>query len=65
YDRSRYKFSNCTSCNPWPPFTSYENGAPHGDIGRSGFEPLGIFRGGPLGMAGKENQVFARLRISF
>lgn len=65
YDRSRYTFSNCTSCNPWPPFTSYTSGAASGDLGRSGFEPLGIFRGGPLGMAGKENQVFARLRISF
>jgi hypothetical protein len=63
-----WKFDDCRSCNPWPPFT-----APVGDAnpmsahsrGLGGIEPLGRFRAGPIGTAWKENSVFVTLRYKF
>lgn len=64
-DVDRYKVSDCRSCNPWAPFTSYEGGNPHGDLGLGGLEPLGIFRAGPFGTARREQQIFLKVRQSF
>ncbi len=69
-DLSRYGFDDCRSCNPWAPFTTYTNANPmqaftDGSYGLGGIEPLGRFRAGPLGTAGKENQLFVKLRVSF
>ncbi|KZC38170.1 cox2 cytochrome oxidase subunit 2 [Rhodanobacter sp. FW510-R12] len=69
-DLSRYNFDDCRSCNPWAPFTTFTGANPpqaftDGSYGLGGFEPLGRFRAGPLGTAGKENQLFVKLRASF
>ena len=69
-DLSRYNFDDCRSCNPWAPFTTYTGATvpqafTDGSYGLSGIEPLGRFRAGPLGTAGKENQLFVKLRASF
>lgn len=65
---TRWKFDDCRSCNPWPPFT-----APFGDAdamsaysrGLGGLEPLGRFRAGPIGSAWKENEVYFTARYQF
>jgi hypothetical protein len=62
------KFSDCRSCNPWPPFTATPaHGDPTqpGDVGLGGFEPLGRFRAGPIGMAREENELQLTLRYRF
>lgn len=69
-DVNRYNFDDCRSCNPYPPFTTYTGATPAqgfepGSYGLGGIEPLGRFRAGPIGAAGKENEVFAKLRVSF
>jgi hypothetical protein len=69
-DLSRYNFDDCRSCNPWAPFTTYTGATvpqafTDGSYGLGGIEPLGRFRAGPLGAAGKENQLFVKLRASF
>ncbi|EWS52511.1 hypothetical protein X551_04703 [Methylibium sp. T29] len=64
----RWKFDDCRSCNPFPPFT-----APFGDTdplsaysrGLGGLEPLGRFRAGPIGSAWKENEIFLTARYQF
>ncbi len=58
-----WKFDDCRSCNPYPPFTSYagQQLVP-GSAGLSGFEPLGRFRAGPIGAAWKENEIYFGLR---
>jgi hypothetical protein len=64
----RWKFDDCRSCNPFPPFT-----APFGDAdpmtaysrGLGGLEPLGRFRAGPIGAAWKENEIFLTARYQF
>ena len=65
----RYKFDDCRSCNPFPPFTSGPN-YPNdpfqpGSNGLGGIEPLGRFRAGPIGAAYKEDEGFVTLRYSF
>src|SRR6266404_1529737 len=66
---ANWKFDDCRSCNPWPPFTSGANFA--GDPftaysrGLGGLEPLGRFRAGPIGAAWKENEAIATVRYSF
>ncbi|WP_373717534.1 DUF1302 family protein [Roseateles sp.] len=67
-NEERWKFDDCRSCNPWPPFTS-----PFGDAdamtaysrGLSGLEPLGRFRAGPIGSAWKENELYFTARYQF
>ncbi|WP_202620111.1 hypothetical protein, partial [Escherichia coli] len=67
-DDERWKFDDCRSCNPWPPFT-----APFGDAdpmtaysrGLGGLEPLGRFRAGPIGSAWKENELYFTARYQF
>lgn len=62
--RGAREFDDCRSCNPWDPFTSY--GLPAGvSAGLSGYEPLGRFRAGPIGMAQKEDELQISLRYSF
>ncbi len=58
------EFDDCRSCNPWDPFTSA--GQPAGyTLGLGGYEPLGRFRAGPIGMAQKEDELQLTLRYSF
>ena len=62
------KFSDCRSCNPWPPFTAtpaHSDPTQPGDVGLGGFEPLGRFRAGPIGMAREENELQLTLRYRF
>lgn len=60
------KFDDCRTCNPFSPFTAafpeHETGA---SLGLQGFEPLGRFRSGPIGMAQKEDELQFTLRYSF
>lgn len=63
------KFSDCRTCNPWAPFTAtplHTNGGLDSyDAGLGGFEPLGRFRAGPIGMAQKEDEIQVTLRYRF
>jgi len=67
------KFSDCRTCNPFTPFTatpihtdSDGDGLPDSfDAGLGGFEPLGRFRAGPIGMANNESEVQISLRYRF
>ena len=62
--RGAREFDDCRSCNPWDPFTSA--GQPAGyTLGLGGYEPLGRFRAGPIGMAQKEDELQLTLRYSF
>ncbi|MCP4042700.1 MAG: DUF1302 domain-containing protein, partial [Gammaproteobacteria bacterium] len=58
------KFDDCRSCNPFPPATG-----PVATQGRSGgmggYEPLGRFRAGPIGMAREEDEFALMVRYSF
>lgn len=65
--RSRWKFDDCRSCNPYDPFTSYNPGvqAVGQSYGLGGMEPLGRFRAGPIGAAFKENDIFVRVNYKF
>lgn len=60
------KFDDCRSCNPWDPFTQSYPGQPAGEsAGLSGYEPLGRFQSGPIGMAQKEDEIQLTARYSF
>jgi len=66
------KFSDCRTCNPFSPYTAtplHDNwdgvNADAGDIGLGGFEPLGRFQSGPIGMAQKEDEIQVTLRYRF
>jgi hypothetical protein len=62
--RGAREYDDCRSCNPWDPFTSA--GQPEGySVGLGGYEPLGRFRAGPIGMAQKEDELQLTLRYSF
>ncbi|MES9819218.1 MAG: DUF1302 family protein [Candidatus Thiodiazotropha sp.] len=59
------EFDDCRACNLFPPFTGA--GAP-GDLALrnlAGFEPLGRFRSGPIGMAQAEDEFQVTLRYRF
>ncbi|TXT29942.1 MAG: cox2 cytochrome oxidase subunit 2 [Rhodocyclaceae bacterium] len=62
--RSRWKFDDCRSCNPYPPFTGAEANVGISS-GMGGMEPLGRFRAGPIGAAFKENDIFVRVNYKF
>ncbi len=65
---SARKFSDCRTCNPFPPFTStplHPDPFQAGDVGLGGFEPLGRFRSGPIGMAQQENEFQLTIRYRF
>ncbi len=62
------KFDDCRSCNPWDPFTQTPgvvNHQPGESAGLGGFEPLGRFKSGPIGMAQEEDEVQLTVRYSF
>ena len=67
------QFDDCRLCNPFGPFTTSIPGLPeHGDAGLisgsagiTGYEPLGRFRSGPLGMAEKEDEIQLTIRYRF
>lgn len=67
-----HQFDDCRLCNPFGPFTTsipalpeHGDGLTSGSAGLSGFEPLGRFRSGPLGMAEKEDEVQLTIRYRF
>ena len=62
------KYSDARDGNPFPPFSGCQNGRPcmeQGTVGLTGYEPLGRFRAGPIGMANKEDEVFVTVRYKF
>ncbi|NVD37137.1 DUF1302 family protein [Marinobacter lutaoensis] len=62
------KFDDCRSCNPWDPFTQTPGVVGHQpgeSAGVSGYEPLGRFQSGPIGMAQKEDEIQLTARYSF
>lgn len=60
------KFDDCRTCNPWDPYTAAYPGHPEGEsAGLSGYEPLGRFQAGPIGMAQKEDEIQLTARYSF
>jgi hypothetical protein len=62
------KWNDCRDCNPFPPFSGGQagrGGMVQGPVGLTGFEPLGRFRAGPIGMANKEDEVSIALRYKF
>ena len=60
------KFDDCRTCNPWSPFTAaFPEHTPGSTLGLQGFEPLGRFQSGPIGMAQKEDELQFTLRYSF
>ncbi|SFL81326.1 DUF1302 domain-containing protein [Marinobacter zhejiangensis] len=59
-------FDDCRTCNPWDPFTAAYPGHPAGEsAGLSGYEPLGRFKSGPIGMAQEEDELQLTVRYSF
>ena len=66
-------FDDCRLCNPFGPFTTSipalpEHGAAglmSGSAGLSGFEPLGRFQSGPIGMAAEEDELQLIIRYRF
>lgn len=64
--RGAREFDDCRSCNPWDPFTAGAPGQAEGQtLGLGGYEPLGRFRAGPIGMAQKEDELQLTVRYSF
>lgn len=70
------QYSDARDINPWAPFTGLQGlpagsvrpGGPVGSnfpLGLTGFEPLGRFRAGPIGMANKENEISIAIRYKF
>ncbi len=67
-------FDDNRAANPYPPFTcapplaaagSPLCGIPYSSLGLSGFEPIGRFRAGPIGMAINEDEYQLTLRYRF
>ncbi len=64
--RGAREFDDCRSCNPWDPFTAGAPGHAEGQtLGLGGYEALGRFRAGPIGMAQKEDELQLTVRYSF
>lgn len=70
--RTKNQFDDARNGNPFPPYTdpSFGFNPATGAVGQSvvrlgGLSPLGIFRSGPLGTAGSEDEVQLRLRYKF
>jgi len=64
-------YDDTRTINPWAPFTGLQSGRAGGpmasfdSLGLGGYEPLGRFRAGPIGMARQENEAFVTLRYKF
>ena len=69
FDRGPAEFSDCTKCNPFPPFTNTSDplhaGGMSGDAGLGGIEPLGRFIDGPIGTARNEDEIQMTIRYRF
>ena len=65
YDSGTFEWDDCRSCNPFPPFTQTLAEQTSASMGLAGWEPLGRFRAGPIGMAQKENEVQFTLQYRF
>ncbi len=64
----QFQFDDCRTCNPWGPFTAtpaHANPSQSGSVGLAGFEPLGRFRSGPIGMAQEEDEIQLTIRYRF
>jgi hypothetical protein len=61
---SGYRFDDCRSCNPYPPFTGSAT-TPGVSAGLSSVEPLGIFRAGPIGAAFNQNDLYFKMNYKF
>lgn len=60
------KFDDCRTCNPFTPYTQAFEGHEWGQsLGLGGYEPLGRFRSGPIGMAQEEDEFQLTVRYSF
>jgi hypothetical protein len=68
------EFDDNRAANPYPPYTcapplagagSPLCGSPYSSLGLSGFEPIGRFRAGPIGMAINEDEYQLTLRYRF
>ncbi len=62
------KFDDGRTGNQFPPFTAtplHASPFQQGSVGLSGFEPLGRFRSGPIGMAQKEDEFQLTVRYRF
>ncbi|MDR2187772.1 MAG: DUF1302 domain-containing protein [Azonexus sp.] len=67
-DRSnddRWAWNDCRDCNPYPPYTAYDEHTGPGPLGLSGLEPVGRFRAGPIGAAWREDEAYFYLRYKF
>ena len=62
------KWNDARDTNPFPPFSGGQGGRnpfEQGVVGLTGYEPLGRFRAGPIGMANKEDEVSVSVRYKF
>ena len=62
------KWNDARDTNPFPPFSGGQGGRnpfAQGVVGLTGYEPLGRFRAGPIGMANKEDEVSVTVRYKF
>jgi hypothetical protein len=64
YTSGDFQFDDCRSCNPYPPFTG-SPAATSASLGLAGYEPLGRFRSGPIGMAQKEDEIQFTVQYRF
>jgi hypothetical protein len=69
-----HAFDDNRFANPYPPFTCAPPlaaagapicGTPYSSLGASGFEPIGRFRAGPIGMAKNEDEFQLTIRYRF
>ncbi|MFK8068537.1 MAG: DUF1302 family protein [Gammaproteobacteria bacterium] len=65
-------FDDARTANPFPPFTCpatdpacVPGGAMSQSLGLGGYEPLGRFRSGPIGMAQNEDEIYFSIRYRF
>lgn len=72
FGRTKNEFDDNRTANPFPPFTdpSFGFDPSTAAVGQTavrlgGITPLGIFRSGPLGTAGSEDEVQVRIRYKF
>ena len=62
------QWNDARDTNPFPPFSGGQAGRNpfvQGSVGLTGYEPLGRFRAGPIGMANKEDEVSIAVRYKF
>ena len=65
YASGDFEFDDCRSCNPYPPFTMTTDLLDTSSLALAGWEPLGRFRAGPIGMAQEENEIQLLIQYRF